>query len=208
MDIRTDTVFAACLVEVDDHLVSGLLRNVSQNGAQIEIDADLEIGSKIVYDDGLQGAVEAAIIWKHENCYGVRNSQTIGILSEYYFERANAYRGIRIPISFSTSTSVEGESEGENINGKINNISLSGAQVECEGEVNFEAGRPCELKIRNLLAIDVYVRWSSGKMFGVKFSRNISINELVHLIDNWNEGHINSTVKAKNWGCIPFPYVT
>lgn len=177
-DERTRTVFRPCAVEVAEGLYAGLVRNVSENGAQIEILDNFKIGENVVYDDGVRGAIEGRILWRKGDLYGVRNSQKVSVYTENYFERGNSYRSIRIPVSLASTAWVDGLAKSA----LVSNISLSGAQLDGQIPEGLTIGTLCTLSIYSVGEVGCTVRWIGTDSFGVKFSRSLTIRKLTEIL--------------------------
>lgn len=177
-DERTRTVFRPCALEVAETLYPGLVRNVSEYGAQIEILDDFDIGENIIYDDGVRGAIEGNILWRKGDLYGIRNLQKASVYTTNYFERGNSYRSIRIPVGLASTAWIGGHAKSA----QVSNISLSGAQLDGHIPEGLTVGTLCTLRIDSVGEIGCTVRWIGTDTFGVKFSKSLTIRRLTEIL--------------------------
>ncbi|WP_082836226.1 PilZ domain-containing protein [Croceicoccus bisphenolivorans] len=177
-DPRTQTVYRPCALEIAENLYPGLLRNISEHGAQIDVFHDLEVGDMVIYDDGVRGAIEGHVLWREGDRYGIRNSEKASVYTSRYFERGNAYRSIRIPIELASTTWIRGSANPF----VISNISLSGAQISGAVPNGAEVGELCTVRIGKVGDISCSIRWIDNGCFGVKFSRLLTVRELTELL--------------------------
>ncbi|MBS7671585.1 PilZ domain-containing protein [Croceicoccus gelatinilyticus] len=191
-DSRTLTVYRPCALEIGECLYPGLVRNVSEYGAQIEIFGDFEDGASIIYDDGVRGAIEGHILWRKGGLYGIRNVARASVYTERYFERGNSYRSIRIPVELASTAWIEGQAKSS----VVSNISLSGAQIDGLIPADLKVGSLCTIKVASVGEVACTVRWVGPKSFGVKFSKSLNIKQLSEILNAVRQAKSASTALA------------
>lgn len=169
---RYVSVLRVCCIESSQGVSFALLRNISANGAQIEVDIPDPVGAPVSYffDDNFR--VEAEIAWKKDGRIGLVNRAFSGSNAQIYPRRA-----LRVPLSEPARIWINGRPE----TGSVANISQTGALLLSEAE--FPTGTLITLEVGSLALPNVTVRWSSGKSAGVKFERPLNMSELKAIVE-------------------------
>ena len=161
------SVFRICSIETAGERCFAVLRNVSDNGAQIESSQALPVGTTIYYSLDGSTAIEAEVKWCQNGRIGLRNKS-----DEPHTGPEFPRRAARI------STVQDGEAwvDGKRISVRIENLSQRGARVI--GLPVLSVGKPIFLKFAALELEFVTVRWSNRDTCGVRFAKPLHIKEL------------------------------
>lgn len=169
---RVTTVYRPCCVDNGDRAGSGLIRNWSETGAQIETSLPMQLGDTISYFWDTLFSVECTVIWQHNGKVGVEHKERIEMPTSEYPPRT-----VRIPCSQTARIWVGGVGH----DCKLANVSLVGAQLF--GVVPIPKGWLVTLEIGGNYFTSCSVRWASDGSMGIQFGKKIRVEQLEGILD-------------------------
>lgn len=168
---RFQTTYRPCCVVADGRILLGLIRNFSVGGAQIEIDAELEVGTQISYFCEMQALVPGRIAWRNGKSHGIQHFQGQAPARERFPSRS-----VRVPCQAEAKCWVNGICHSV----RLENISLGGLRVR--GLPDFMPGTLATVEFCGLQFELVTIRWSKDESAGLRFSQRLSRETLARLL--------------------------
>ena len=169
---RHRTVYRPCSIKLAEREVLGLIRNISETGAQIECSIDVIEGDIIRYSDGNCEPISARVAWSDQGRFGVQNL----CASRRRPSRFNA-RAVRVGCELPCKIWKENQT-WECI---ASNISQTGALVR--GLREESAGAPITIQIGELMIYNAQVRWAKDDRAGVQFPEAMPMRSIVRLLE-------------------------
>lgn len=168
---RFQTTYRPCCVVADGRIMLGLIRNFSLGGAQIEVDAELEVGAQITYFCELQARVPGKIAWRKGRSHGIQHLEGRAPIQENF-----PARSVRVPCQVRADCWVNGVCHSV----RLENISLGGVRVR--GLPDFMPGTLASVEFCGLQFELVTIRWSKDETAGLRFSQRLSRETLARLL--------------------------
>ena len=187
-EVRSKTIFRICVLEADTISI-GILRNISESGAQIEVPSNFPKFGEFIYEHDLACAKRARIIWAHGNLRGVTDLEDISPRSGVsYFARDGACRALRLPVIVSSKSWI-GE---QAIRGDVINLSQRGACIAHDGGMQVAEHSSGMNKLGQMEPRPISVRWTGQKELGVRFEVPLSITEFANTVSDGQVANLAS----------------
>jgi len=163
---RMQTAFRPACIVTKGRIALGLLRNISQDGAMIEIDEKLNVGDRVAYFWDEQRLIDARVVRVDGNRYGLANDD-----EQRADEVDRRFRSVRVPCTVEADIWVGGEHH----RARIANLSLGGMQAY---GITARKGAPLTIRFAGIELCNACVVWSKGGRTGIRFEQRLSRSQL------------------------------
>lgn len=170
---RHRSVFKACAIARSGAVIPALLRDLSENGAQIQVSnpASFILGERIRYFwDGVE-EIDAIVMWSNEQHIGVSNRSALKPREGRFPPRM-----VRIDCRLRCRIFVGDHA----IETYATNISQTGLRFE--GDLNMPIGTLATVDFGSMSFCNVALRWSDGEAFGMRFPMVLNLPEIAALV--------------------------
>lgn len=170
-DVRHRAIYRPCCILKSDRAFIGIVRNFSNGGAKIDVDADFEVGERVRYFWDHGSCIEAKVAWRDGREYGFEH---LGEVPNKFAEFPA--RSVRVPCEAEATCWIGGEAYPC----LVQNISIGGMRTS--GLPRLPTGTMMTVKFCGLEMPSTTVRWSTDEQAGLRFSERLSRETLAHLL--------------------------
>ena len=171
---RFRAVFRPACVRVGELVEMGMVRDMSHDGAMIELDRPLDRpfdrcldpGRRIAYFWNEKHVVAATVVWAESNRYGLANMR-----AQRVFDTEHSYRSVRVPCMGQVEVWGRGEQRGVT----VANLSLGGMRVR---GLTADTGAPLTLRFAGIELYNASPVWSRMRETGLRFAERLNRSEL------------------------------
>lgn len=170
---RHINIFKACAIECHGRIMPGMLRNISDFGAMIEIAPSfaVEPGTVLTYYWDSGEKIIGQVVWRRDNRIGVRNAAESNFSSTPMPARV-----VRIPCDLPCELHVGGRKQ----NARVINISQGGLLIN--GVPALKPGTPVTVVVAGREFCNATTRWSREGVAGVRLAQPVRMAEMAELI--------------------------
>lgn len=170
-DARHRAIYRPCCVLKSGKAFIGIVRNFSEGGAKIEIDAEFEAGEKIVYFWEQGNCIEANVVWAEGREYGLEHLGKVPNNTDTF-----PVRSVRVPCEAEAVCWIGGEIHSC----LVQNISIGGMLTR--GLPPLPTGTMMTVNFCGLELASTTVRWSINGQTGLSFAERLSRDTLAKLL--------------------------
>lgn len=170
-DVRHRAIYRPCCVLKSDRAFIGIVRNFSHRGAKIDIDADFEIGDRIIYFWEESTCIEAKIVWNEGREYGLEHLGEVPNNTQSF-----PVRSVRVPCKAEALCWINGEVHSC----LVQNISIGGMLTR--GLPPLRMGTMMTVNFCGLELPSTTVRWSIDGQTGLGFAERLTRETLAQLL--------------------------
>lgn len=170
---RHINIFKACAIECDGRVMPGMLRNISDFGAMIEVAPSfvIESGTVLTYYWDAGEKITGEVVWRRDGRIGVRNAREANFGSSPMPARV-----VRIPCDLACELHVGGQRH----KARVINISQGGLLLD--GVSALRPGTPVTIVVAGREFCNATTRWSREGVAGVRLAQPVRMAEMAELI--------------------------
>ncbi len=169
---RHRAAFRRCCVVNEGESASGLMRNFSTNGAQIESELQVSVGDEISYFWEVRSCERARVVWVKDNAFGLEH---VSIASPPK-PSSHPRRDPRVACEAHALCVFAGQS----IPVTVENLSAEGIRVR--GLPPLDANKRVQIELGGRKLPPAKLRWQDGASTGFSLSARIPVKDMARLL--------------------------
>lgn len=180
---RYVTVLKVGRAVVDGHDQLCLVRNMSRDGAKLDIYSDVTKDQRITIELRSDKVVTGVVRWVGEHAAGIEFDEPVDV-SDMLQGRSNRSVLRKLPRAprFLARAQVHMEHDGGDLHGELVNISLHGICVETTDRARIDDH--VVVRVDGLPARSASVRWVRDEMIGLHFDMPMSFSDLARWLES------------------------